>query len=150
MFDLCYSHSLKLPSRMASVPLRGLTANRRRDHNGHMKHLSRQRKLSTEIQPGVAALKANLSRYLLRVKAGNEVVITERGLPVAKIVPLPACEEHNSRERRLMKDGLLVPAKGKLPAWLLEPRTNRSGETRNPAAGATVLEALMEERREGR
>jgi prevent-host-death family protein len=115
-----------------------------------MKHLSRQRKLSTEIQPGVAALKANLSRYLLRVKAGNEVVITERGLPVAKIVPLPACEEHNSRERRLRKAGLLIPAKGKLPAWLLEPRTTQSDETRNPGAGASVLKALVEERREGR
>jgi prevent-host-death family protein len=115
-----------------------------------MKHLSRQRRLPAGSQPGVAALKANLSKYLLRVKAGNEVVITERGLPVAKIVPLPTREEHNSRERRLMKAGLLIPAKGKLPAWLLQPRTAQSGEPRNPRAGASVLEALVEERREGR
>jgi prevent-host-death family protein len=98
----------------------------------------------------VAALKANLSSYLLRVKAGNEVVITDRGLPVAKIVPLPRCEEDNSRERRLMKAGLLIPAKGKLPAWLLQPRTAQSRETGKPGAGASVLEALLEERREGR
>jgi prevent-host-death family protein len=108
-----------------------------------MKSLSKQRKQRREIQPGVADLKANLSRYLLRVKAGNELVITERGLPVAKIVPLPANGADNSRERRLMKAGLLIPAKGKLPGWLLQPRTG-------PRVGASVLAALVEERREGR
>ena len=115
-----------------------------------MKRLARQRKLPQESQPGVAALKANLSSYLLRVKAGNEVVITERGLPVAKIVPLPPCEEDNSRERRLMRAGLLTSATGKLPAWLLQPRTGQSCETGNPGTGASVLEAVVEERRKGR
>jgi prevent-host-death family protein len=115
-----------------------------------MKHGARQRKLPQDSQPGVAALKANLSSYLLRVKAGNEVVITERGLPVAKIVPLPPREEDNSRERRLIKAGLLTPAKGKLPAWLLQPRTAQSRATGNASPGARVLEALVEERREGR
>jgi prevent-host-death family protein len=35
----------------------------------------------------VAELKAHLSRYLRRVKAGEEILITERGVPVARIVP---------------------------------------------------------------
>ncbi len=115
-----------------------------------MKRPSRQRKLGREGQSGVAALKANLSSYLLRVKAGNEVVITERGLPVAKIVPLAGSGEDNSRERRLMKAGLLIPAKGKLPAWLLQQRTGPPHGTRNTRAGSSVLQALVEERREGR
>ncbi|HTT67970.1 MAG TPA: type II toxin-antitoxin system prevent-host-death family antitoxin [Gemmatimonadales bacterium] len=37
----------------------------------------------------VSELKAGLSRYLARVKRGEQVVITERGKPVAKLVPLP-------------------------------------------------------------
>lgn len=37
----------------------------------------------------VSELKAGLSKYLARVKRGEQVVITERGKPVAKLVPLP-------------------------------------------------------------
>ena len=36
----------------------------------------------------VSKLKATLSEHLARVKAGEEVVVTERGKPIAKIVPL--------------------------------------------------------------
>jgi len=35
----------------------------------------------------VSKLKAGLSEYLARVKAGEEVIVTERGKPIAKIVP---------------------------------------------------------------
>ena len=38
------------------------------------------------MKAGVAQLKAGLSRYLERVKAGHEVLVTDRGQPVAKIV----------------------------------------------------------------
>ena len=37
----------------------------------------------------VSELKAGLSKYLARVKRGEQVVITERGRPIAKLVPLP-------------------------------------------------------------
>ena len=37
---------------------------------------------------GVRALKNNLSRVLDRVRAGEEVVITDRGTPVARLAPL--------------------------------------------------------------
>ena len=36
----------------------------------------------------ISKLKALLSEYLTRVKAGEEVVITDRGKPVAKIIPI--------------------------------------------------------------
>ena len=36
----------------------------------------------------VSKLKATLSEYLARVKAGEEVLVTERGKPIAKIIPL--------------------------------------------------------------
>jgi prevent-host-death family protein len=41
----------------------------------------------TEV--GVRELKDNLSRYLARVKGGEEVVVTEHGRPVAWLVPRP-------------------------------------------------------------
>jgi prevent-host-death family protein len=37
---------------------------------------------------GIADLKAKLSEYLARVRAGDEVVVTDRGTPIARIVPL--------------------------------------------------------------
>ena len=36
---------------------------------------------------GVRELRDNLSRYLDRVKAGTEVVVTEHGVPIAYLVP---------------------------------------------------------------
>ena len=38
------------------------------------------------IQAGIKEVKNNLSRFLAQVKAGEEVMITERGKPVARII----------------------------------------------------------------
>jgi len=35
---------------------------------------------------GIKEIKNNLSRYLSRVKSGEEILITERGKPIARIV----------------------------------------------------------------
>ena len=37
---------------------------------------------------GIRELKAALSRYLRKVKEGETVVVTERGKPIARIVPI--------------------------------------------------------------
>jgi prevent-host-death family protein len=37
----------------------------------------------------VSELKASLSKYLAQVKAGEEVVVTERGKPIARVIPFP-------------------------------------------------------------
>lgn len=58
---------------------------------------------------GITELKANLSSYLKKVKAGQEVVITERGLPVARLVPLEGEVKHSARIQRLMKEGVILP-----------------------------------------
>jgi prevent-host-death family protein len=44
------------------------------------------RKKDAMIRAGIKDIKNNLSRFLVQVKAGEEVVITERGRPVARIV----------------------------------------------------------------
>ena len=42
---------------------------------------------------GIRELKNNLSRYLDRVRAGEEVVVTDRGRPVARLLPVDASED---------------------------------------------------------
>lgn len=61
----------------------------------------------------VAELKAHLSRFLRRVKAGEEIVITERNVPVARIVPVLAAAD--DRLRALERQGLVRIGSGKLP-----------------------------------
>lgn len=84
---------------------------------------------------GVRELKAHLSAYLRRVKAGVTVVITDRGTPVGRIVPEPA-----SLEARL--EGLAAAG---VIAW--------SGERLAPVApparlrgSRTVADLLLEDR----
>jgi prevent-host-death family protein len=96
------------------------------------------------MKAGVAELKAGLSRYLERVKAGHEVLVTDRGRPVARLVPITAESHRGTRRERLVREGLLVPGRGRVRASLLKPPTG------SPASGRAVLDALLEERREGR
>lgn len=52
------------------------------------------------VMVGVAELKARLAKYLRQVKSGNEILITERGSPVAKLVPIDATQKRDDRRRR--------------------------------------------------
>jgi prevent-host-death family protein len=90
----------------------------------------------------ISETKAKLSALLERVKAGEEVTITDRGKPVARIVPLPATEvDWNERLERLEREGIIRRPKTKLePGWLASQPLAKSR--------ASVLEALLEERRE--
>ena len=63
---------------------------------------------------GIRELRAGLSRYVEQVKQGEEIVVTEHGKPVARLVPM-----NGERKRdRLIREGVLIPArnpKGRLP-----------------------------------
>jgi len=52
---------------------------------------------------GIRELKSQLSRYVRQVKSGATVVITERGKPVGRIVPLEPSLE--TRLQQLVKTG---------------------------------------------
>jgi len=73
----------------------------------------------------VAELKAQLSRFLRRVKAGDEVLVTERGVPVARIVPVERGTEAVEGLRDLERQGLVRLGSGRLPAGLLRGRRPR-------------------------
>lgn len=93
---------------------------------------------------GVARLKAHLSRYLTAAKHGEEVLITERGRPVAKLSPLRGADNAGSRRERLARAGLLTLGRGRVRASLRRP-------LRGPHhIGDAVLAALLDERSESR
>jgi prevent-host-death family protein len=96
------------------------------------------------ISASISETKAKLSALLDRVKAGETVTITDRGAPVAKIVPLAGGDlAWDERLERLERQGIIRRPKRPLdPGWLRSRPLIK--------ARASVLEALLEERREDR
>ena len=97
---------------------------------------------------GVAQLKARLSEYLSRVKAGEEVLVTDRGRPVARLVPVgagyvPDSEAELARLRAMEREGLVRLGSGRLPEGFFE-------KERPADPGGLLREAVLEEREEGR
>lgn len=92
----------------------------------------------------VSEVKASLSEYLLKVKAGEEVIITDRGKPIAKLVPLERGEEEiPAHLLSLEKAGLARVGKGKLPPGFWDVSRPKDPKGR-------ALKALLQEREEGR
>jgi prevent-host-death family protein len=60
------------------------------------------------VKVGVRDLRENLSSYLDRVEAGDEVIVTERGRTVARIL---APETDEALHERLIRQGTITPAK---------------------------------------
>jgi len=62
---------------------------------------------------GIRDAKIHLSRYLKLVQKGEEVIITDHGRPVGKIVPM-ASRDLDLRERidRLVEQGIIEPLSG--------------------------------------
>jgi len=67
----------------------------------------------------IARFKAQISRYIRAVRRGQEVVITDRNLPVARVVPVGDGSPFGLHVRRAVKDpaGLALlmyrPVRGK-------------------------------------
>ena len=90
----------------------------------------------------VSQLKVSLSAYLRQVKAGEELVITERGRPIARLLPLSDSIPLPEHLKTLEEMGLLKRGEKALPLdfWDM-PR---------PAdPQSTVLSAVLREREEG-
>jgi len=69
----------------------------------------------------ISRLKASLSEYLVKVRAGEELIVTDRGRPVAKIVPLK-------------RDDLAIPAR-----LLQMERSRPGGAVRSSAVPQSVV-----------
>lgn len=88
----------------------------------------------------VSELKAQLSEHLRHVGAGEEVVVTDRGVPVARLVAIRAGSDEE--RERLVARGVLKPGRGQLPKAFWE-------RLRPPDPSATLRAALHDEREEG-
>ena len=58
------------------------------------------------MEVGVRELRDNLSRYLERVREGEEVVVTEHGRAIARLLPLTGERAID----RLIREGRVTPA----------------------------------------
>jgi len=87
---------------------------------------------------GVRELKAHLSHTLQQVKAGETVIITERGKPIGRIVPMESSLEDRMQE--LIAAGVIAWNGQKFGA---HPRGVSPAQVRGPV---TVAELLLEDR----
>jgi prevent-host-death family protein len=61
------------------------------------------------VKVGVRELRNNLSRYLDLVHAGDEVVVTDHGSEIARIVPIANGERKPTALDLLVAEGLVAP-----------------------------------------
>jgi prevent-host-death family protein len=92
----------------------------------------------------ITEVKNGLSALIDRVRAGESILVTDRGVPVAVIEPIAGRVDVNDRLKRLERAGILRRGTGKPPIELLmTPGPRVRGDT-------SAIDAILEERREGR
>ena len=94
------------------------------------------------VKVGIAELKAQLSHYVGITRSGEEVLITDRGHPVAMLTPLMGREaDIPPHLLEMERRGEARIGTGKLPEQARErPRLKE---------GYSAVQALIDERREG-
>ena len=95
-----------------------------------------------EHRVSIGRLKARLSVYVRQAKAGEAILVTDRGRPVARLVGLGAERALEGRASELVRSGLARPAGRKLDSSFLDSPRPADPEGRS-------LEAALEERGEG-
>lgn len=89
----------------------------------------------SRVEVGVRELKNRLSAYLDRVQAGEDVVVTQRGRPIARLTTLdPSIDELAA----LIEAGIVTPANA--PRSLPPDRVRLLGE-------GTLADLVAEQRR---
>jgi len=91
----------------------------------------------------VADLKARLSEFIAAAKRGEDVIITDRGKPVARLTALPDQAGIEAHWAELIRTGAMRPGTGKLPKDFFKP------ENMGKDPEGAVLQALLDEREEG-
>lgn len=96
------------------------------------------------ISVPISEAKAKLSEYLARVEAGEEIEVTKRGVPIARIVSPPRrTSDDMERMRELEKRGVVRLGTGRLPKGFWD-------EALPFVPGNKAVEALIADREEGR
>lgn len=92
----------------------------------------------------ITEAKNRLSALIDRVRSGESILILDRGVPVARLEPVASFPDPTGRLRRLERAGVIRVGDAPPPLDLL----------RTPAPvlvpGASAIQALLAERRDGR
>lgn len=91
----------------------------------------------------ITQLKARLSQFLDAVRQGEEIMVTDRGTPVARLAPVRGPVAEDARRDQLVRNGRLRPPRRPLPDGFWDRPRPSDPEGRG-------LFALLEEREEGR
>ena len=93
------------------------------------------------VSVGVARLKASLSAYLARVKAGEVIVVTEHGRPIARLVPAPSLgSDADTHLAQMERSGLLKRGRGGIAAVVAG--LPRSEDPQGASLGALLAERM--------
>jgi prevent-host-death family protein len=84
--------------------------------------------------------KNGLSALIDRVRAGESVLILDRGTPVARLEPVVTASDPTGRIQRLERAGLIGPARQAPPLDLIRSAAPEL------APGASAVQAVLDER----
>ena len=92
----------------------------------------------------ITQVKNGLSSYIDKVKAGEAILVTDRGVPVAVLEPISELVDWDDRMARLERAGLVRRGTGRIPVEIL-----RTPGPKLRVPGDSLVDAVIEERRSG-
>jgi len=94
--------------------------------------------MDDSMKIGLREANQSFSKLIKAVRTGQEVTLTERGKPIARIIPVAGPEDvEEEKIERMVSMGLVRPA-GK--HWKMPPFTPR------PLRGPSIVKTIREER----
>ena len=92
----------------------------------------------------ITQVKNGLSAYIVKVRAGESILVTDRGVPVAVLEPVAKQVDWDERMERLERAGLVRRGTGRIPEQILRTKGPKIRGRGNP-----LVDAVIEERRSG-
>lgn len=91
---------------------------------------------------GVRELRRDASRWLARVRAGESVVVTDRGRPIARMVPMQEPQGYAA----LLAEGRIAPGPGRPLAQVLRDLDAELPPDDGPSVSAVLASMRADER----
>ena len=88
--------------------------------------------------------KNRLSALIDSLRGGASILIVDRGRPVARLEAIAGSDEQEGRLNRLSREGVVRAGRASLARSIIAEKPPQ------PKSGASVVAALIEERRDGR
>jgi prevent-host-death family protein len=89
------------------------------------------------MKVGLREAHQSFSKLIKAVRSGQQVTFTERGRPIARIVPITSPEDTEEKIQHMIDIGLLRPA---TKLWRMPPFKPR------PIRGPSIVQTIREER----